>query len=103
MARTGPLKVIVVAGALIVLVSGFFLLRDWAALIGAYAHFETLARQQADLRQLFLSESLQNVYRINCFAEGVGVLSGAILTAIGWHGLCLVHSVHSPQSNQRDE
>jgi hypothetical protein len=44
----------------------------------------------ADLGALFVAESQQDAHRLNCFAEGVGVLLGAILAAIGLHGLCLL-------------
>jgi hypothetical protein len=37
---------------------------------------------------LFIAQSLQQSFRMNCFADGVGVLLGALLTAIGLHGLC---------------
>jgi hypothetical protein len=36
--------------------------------------------------------------RINCFAEGIGVLLGGILVAIGLHGLCLLPgSIRKPR------
>jgi hypothetical protein len=39
------------------------------------------------LEDLFVAEAAQNIHRINCFAEGVGVLLGGVMTAIGLHGL----------------
>jgi hypothetical protein len=88
--RVFLLLTVTLAGALAVLVSGYFLRQDWAALSRAYAHFERLAASGADLRSLFVAEARQNVFRLNRFAEGVGVLLGAILAAIGPHGLCLL-------------
>lgn len=78
----------VLPGGAAVFVSGYYLFRDWTALGVAYARFQQLAGGPADLRTLFVAEAVQNVHRINCFADGVGVLLGAILTAIGIHGLC---------------
>ena len=79
-----------VVGFLAVVVSGYYLLQDWRALNAAYARFEQLAMSAADLRSLFIAEAQQNVFRINCFADGVGVLLGALLAVIGLHGLCLL-------------
>jgi hypothetical protein len=87
--RVRLLSAVTVAGLLAVLVSVYFLFGDWAALRAAYRRFEQLTMSAADLRSLFITESQQNIYRINCFAEGIGALLGAILAAIGLHGLCL--------------
>jgi hypothetical protein len=90
--RTAFLVVIVAAGIAAVGVSGYWMFRDWASLSAAYARFETLAMSASDMRSLFIAEAHQNAFRINCFAEGVGVLLGGILAAIGIHGLCLLPS-----------
>jgi hypothetical protein len=79
---------IVLPGVAAVAVSGYYLFRDWAALNVAYARFQQLAGGNADLRALFIADAVQNIHRLNCFAEGIGVLLGAILAAIGIHGLC---------------
>jgi hypothetical protein len=90
------LSAITLFGLLVAAVSGYFLLQDWAALQRSFAQFEQLAAQGADLRALFVAEARQNLHRLNCFAEGVGVLLGMILAAIGLHGLCLL-----PRSGSR--
>src|SRR5437899_1340540 len=79
-------------GVVAVVVSGYNLLLDWAALREAYARFEQLAGRSSSLNTLFVAEARQNAHRLNCFAEGVGVLLGAILAAIGLHGVCLLPS-----------
>ena len=84
---------VILPGLAVVVVSGYFLLQDWAALNAAFARFQQEVRAGADLRALFIAEAEQNVHRINCFAEGVGLLLGAIMVAIGVHGLCLVRGV----------
>lgn len=94
--RVMLLVFVTVAGLLAALVSGYHLLQDWQALDGAYAHFEELTMSAADLRSLFIAEARQNMFRINWFAEFVGVLLGAILAAIGLHGLCVLFGPASP-------
>jgi hypothetical protein len=79
---------VVVPGVAAVLVCGYFLFQDWAALSAAFTRFEQTAARGTDLRDVFVAQSFQETYRINCFADGVGVLLGAILAAIGLHGLC---------------
>ncbi len=88
MKRRLPLWLLVLLGASIVLVCGYYLLGDWAALNRAFMHFEVTVRQGADLKTLFVADAYQNTLRLNCFADGVGVLLGAVLAAIGVHGLC---------------
>jgi hypothetical protein len=88
----------VLPGGAAAVVSGFYLFRDWDALTAAYARFQQLAGGSADLRSLFIAEAVQNVHRINCFADGVGVMLGAILAAIGIHGLCTLARPHGPLS-----
>jgi hypothetical protein len=38
---------------------------------------------------LFVAEAQQNIHRINLFADVVWALLGAIVGAIGIHGLCV--------------
>lgn len=83
------LTAIVVLGVLVVVVCAYHLAQDWAALQTAQASFERLSAGGADLRALFVADARQTIHRTNCFAEGVGLLLGAILAAIGVHGLCL--------------
>jgi predicted transporter len=83
---------VTLVGLTTVLVSGYSLFQDWTALCHAHAAFEQLAARSASLNALFVAEARQNVHRLNCFAEGIGVLLGAILVAIGLHGLCLLPS-----------
>ncbi|BDI28520.1 hypothetical protein CCAX7_005710 [Capsulimonas corticalis] len=80
---------VVSPGAVITAVCGFYVFQDWAALSRTFHTFETLSAGKSDLRSVFVAESMQNVYRINCFAEGVGALLGAVIMAIGIVGMCL--------------
>lgn len=76
-------------GLLAALVSGYYVLQDWASLNLYYARFESLVMSAAPQRSLFIAQAHQNAFRINCFADGVGVMLGAILCAIGVHGLAM--------------
>lgn len=96
------LLAVTIAGLSAAVVSGYFLLQDWSALNKAYARFEQLTMSAANLRSLFIAEAEQNAFRINCFADGIGVLLGAILAAIGVHGLCLLRSIGSASQERSD-
>lgn len=98
--RALALWLVLLLGAAAALISGYYLFLDWAALREAYARFEQLARQGASLNALFVAETRQDAHRINCFAEGVGVLLGGILAAIGLHGLCLLRASGGCSSKQ---
>jgi len=89
--RVLSLSAVTIGGLLAALVSGYYLLQDWAALNAHYARFEQPVMSAADQRSLFIAEAPQNAFRIHSFADGVGVLLGAILAAIGIHGLCWLH------------
>jgi hypothetical protein len=79
----------VLPGLAAMVVCGYYLLRDWAALVAAFDRFERAARG-GDLREVLVAQGYDQVYRLNCFADGVGFLVGALLFAIGVHGLCLL-------------
>ena len=84
--RAVPLITTTLLGLLVVAVCAYYLAHDWAALQSAQASFERVSSSGADLRALFLADARQSIHRTNCFAEGVGLLLGAILAAIGLHG-----------------
>lgn len=69
------------------LVSGYYVFQDWASLNRSWARWESLAYSRGDAHLLSMAAVQQNAFRINCFADGVGVLLGLILLAIGLHGL----------------
>jgi hypothetical protein len=85
----GLVLFVLVPGILVTAGSAWFLAYDWAALISAFRHFELIA-PNADLRAVSIANDLQVTYRINCFADGVGVLVGLLLWGLGIHGLCLL-------------
>jgi hypothetical protein len=71
-------------------ISTFYLFPEWAALDRAYRNYEQLSRSGAGARELSIAQSAEVRHRINCFAEGIGVLLGGVIVAIGVHGLCVL-------------
>ena len=71
-----------------VLLSSLFLFPEWAALDRSYQNYAKLAATNASLRELAIAESAEMRHRLNCFAEGIGVLLGGVIVAIGVHGIC---------------
>lgn len=82
----------VLPGLTAVGISGYYVFPEWAALDKSYRHYQTLAAQGQDLRELSIAQAAETRHRINCFAEGVGVLLGGIIFSIGVHGLCTLPS-----------
>ena len=81
---------VVLPGVAVIVVCGYFLVQDWAALNSSFARWEHLVAASGTARALMAADTYQNAFRINCFADGVGLLLGGILTAIGVVGLCLL-------------
>jgi len=75
----------------------FFLFPEWSALDRSYHNYQMLAKSGADLRELSIAQAAENRHRINCFAEGIGVLLGGIMVSIGVHGLCTLPQRTLPQ------
>ena len=86
--RTYVLIVVVGVGLFAAWVSGYFLFPDWAALNAAWGRWEVAIASNADQRALLIAATQQAAYRTNCFAEGIGVLLGVLIAALGVHGLC---------------
>lgn len=64
-------------------------LQDYLALQKAYIRFARAAATSSDMSVLFVAEARQNIHRINVFADIVWALLGAIIAAVGIHGLCV--------------
>lgn len=71
-------------------ISSYYVLKDWAALDQAHRNYTKLAEIGAGLRELSIAEAAETRHRINCFADGVGVLLGGVIVSIGIHGLCML-------------
>ncbi len=69
-------------------VSTYYLFQDWAALDRSFQRLAELSRlPQPTVSQLLIAKAAEDRHRINCFAEGVGVLGGWGIAAIGIHAL----------------
>ncbi len=79
----------VLPGLAATVVSGYWVLVDWAALSVAHGQFEQIAQApDRTLEDIAIAQAIENRHRINCLAEGVGVLLGGIWMSIGIHGIC---------------
>ena len=87
--RSILLLFVVLPGTLCAGVSTYYLLPEWKALTDSYTQYQKLAQTNAPVRELSIAQAAENRHRINCFAEGVGVLLGWATAAIGIHGLCV--------------
>lgn len=72
--------------------STYYLLQDWAALDRSFQQFSTLSKFQPTVQQLLIAKAAEDRHRINCFAEGMGVLGGWGIAAVGIHALCISNS-----------
>lgn len=70
-------------------VSTYYLFPEWIALENSHQNFQKVAQSStSDQRDILIAQAAENRHRINCLAEGVGVLLGGVITAIGIHGMC---------------
>jgi hypothetical protein len=70
-------------------ISAYYLLPDWTALDHSHRNYQNVVQSPSSSdRDLLIAQSAENRHRINCFAEGVGVLLAGVIMAIGIHGLC---------------
>jgi hypothetical protein len=74
--------------------SGYYLFPDWVQLDQSHRQYQTLAAQGQGIRELSIAQAAETRHRLNCFAEGVGVLLGGIIFSIGVHGLCTLPKAH---------
>ena len=80
---------VVLPGLGISAVSAYYLFPDWTELDKSHRNYQRVAQSPASRqRDLLIAQAAENRHRINCFAEGIGVLLGGVIMAIGIHGLC---------------
>jgi hypothetical protein len=71
-------------------ISLYYLFPEWAVLDSSYRNYAKIAKlKTTTINELSIAQAAENRHRINCFAEGVGVLLGGIMAGIGIHGICL--------------
>lgn len=86
--RSLLLFLVVLPGVACVGISTYYLFPEWKTLEDSYTQYQKLVRSNAPVRELSIAQAAENRHRINCFAEGVGVLLGLTISSIGVHGLC---------------
>jgi hypothetical protein len=87
------LLLVVLPGAAFSASSTYFLFPDWAKLTASHQNYQKLtATPDSTLRDLAIAEAAETRHRLNCFAEGIGVLLGSVIVSIGIHGICTMPS-----------
>lgn len=80
---------VVLPGLVASAISGYYLLPEWAALETSYRRYRQVAGSPSStLNELIVAKTAQDIHRLNCFAEGVGLLLGGVILSIGIHGIC---------------
>lgn len=87
---------LIISGLVVVIVCGIVSLHDYALLKSSYKQFHDLSRTNADMRLLYIAYSMQNIHRINLFADGVWALLGGIISSIGLTGMCFMTDKNYP-------
>lgn len=91
MRRLSLLLFVILPGLTVTSVSLFYMFPEWIALEASHQNFKQVAQNPASsLTEVYIAQAAENRHRINCFAEGVGVLFGLSIFAIGVHGMCLI-------------
>ena len=94
------LLTVVLPGLTFVSVSTYYLLPEWVALNASFKAYDQVAKSPSStMRDVFIAQAAENRHRINCFAEGVGVLLGGGIFAIGMHGIFTQQNRKQPDSN----
>jgi hypothetical protein len=89
---------VVLPGFAASVLSAYYLFPEWVALERHQRYYQQLSESPSStMRDLSIAQAAENRHRINCFAEGVGVLLGGVIAAIGIHGLCTL-----PPKNAED-
>jgi hypothetical protein len=82
---------LVLPGSAVVVVSAYWGINDFIALVAANQRFEALATQGATQRELFIVAHRENTHRINVGFDGTWILLGGILAGIGIVGMVQVN------------
>ncbi|MEG4323193.1 MULTISPECIES: hypothetical protein [unclassified Microcoleus] len=72
-------------------VCAYYLVPEWAALTASYQNYRAVSESpSATSKEILIAKTAQEIHRINCFAEGVGLLLGGIILSIGIQGICIL-------------
>ncbi len=97
--RVALILLLVIPGIVVMAMSGYFALLDWAALQDAYAQFREVRASDAGQRALFAAWAVQDIHRTNLAADGTWFLLGGVIFAIGVHGLCVLAREAGPHAD----
>ncbi|NEQ63956.1 MAG: hypothetical protein F6K21_00155 [Symploca sp. SIO2D2] len=87
--KTILLLLVVLPGFTASAASAYYLFPEWIALEDAYQSYQEMSQARSStIRDLSIAQAAEQRHRVNCFAEGVGVLLGGVIAAIGIHGIC---------------
>lgn len=101
MRRLFLLLLVILPGFTVTSVSLYYLFPEWIALEASHQNFQQVAENPTStLTDVYIAQAAENRHRINCFAEGVGVLFGLSILAIGVHGICLIPEKKSSSSGE---
>lgn len=78
---------LVVPGSAVVVISAWWGINDFIALVEANQRFQQLADRGAGQRELFILAHRENTHRINVGFDGTWLLLGGILAGIGIQGM----------------
>lgn len=81
------IAIAIIPGIAGVTIFGLASLNDWVQLNLAYSAFEKVISQSSRLEQIYTAQSIQNIHRINLFADGTWTLLSGILAAVGVQGI----------------
>lgn len=81
----------ILPGLMVVAICACYLLPEWVALEYSYQQYRQVAASSSStLNELIIAKTAQEIHRINCFAEGVGLLLGGVIFSIGIHGIVIL-------------
>ncbi|WP_293127239.1 hypothetical protein [Microcoleus sp. bin38.metabat.b11b12b14.051] len=85
------LLLVVMPGFLASAVCAYYLIPEWATLTASYQDYRRVSESpSATEKEILIAKTAQEIHRINCFAEGVGLLLGGIIVSIGIQGICIL-------------
>lgn len=77
-------------------ISAYYLIPEGAALDTAYQRYRQVIKSPSStMKDVLIAETAQDIHRINCFAEGVGLLLGGVILSIGIQGMCTLSQTRS--------
>ncbi|BAZ67320.1 MAG: hypothetical protein KME28_28015 [Pelatocladus maniniholoensis HA4357-MV3] len=80
---------VVLPGVAFSSISVYYLFPEWVTLDAVHKNYQQVVKSPSvKVSDLLVAEAAENRHRINCFAEGVGVLLGGVIAVIGIHGIC---------------